>query len=344
MASVIFEISKKTPFEELAEKLSPLSPAFAKDSFQEGKPLSLQTFLNDTLSCLPQILASPNAQLIETFALIGYIFQTSSAFPSLISALSECESSAATLQALAFLYGLADGTGAKFSVFRAIAGLVARNLALMPLIQPHLLKIEDFMKSWPAVPTSEMVELTETLLVLGVPEAIKVRLMFSLLGSTDLDTPTTERLVAKLFHIGYDFDIERLTKAAAFSKASEILRKLVNSLGKSSITELLAFWEEHKSVLAEKGFEKDSVVQVARVAGLVGMMKEEKCVRFAQVAEKLSVREEEVDYWVVRAVSNRMVNGKIDAIRKEIIREDSGVRANKGNAIAMLNKFQKLNR
>ena len=67
---------------------------------------------------------------------------------NLITALENFESTTPALTSLAFLYDLVSSHYSKFRIFKAIYKQASKDPASSILIQPHLLKIEEFIKSW----------------------------------------------------------------------------------------------------------------------------------------------------------------------------------------------------
>jgi hypothetical protein len=341
MASVIIPISKKSAQEELIETLVTLDASIKSSYVENGTITDKGKFLDEVIAWLPIILNSQAQEIFERSTLIGYIFNDFEEFPKFFNALESFPDSLKALYSLSFLYGVVNSGYNKFRIFRAIYKQASKDPSNLTLIQPHLLKIEDFMKSWTGVPLTELTEMVRDLLHFSVPENTKSRLILRLLHESQLDPNTIDNLIGKYLSTTTDYELEKLTELESYKKCSQAVSKLIELLINSTATEVIKYLEQHEAELTAKGYQKEKVLEISRVTGLVKLTNNTNQVTFEQVAERLSVSQDDVDFWVVQAVSNGMIKGKIDAIHKVIYIEQNKLVADKKTALDLLNRFEK---
>jgi hypothetical protein len=119
-----------------------------------------------------------------------------------------------------------------------------------------------------------------------------------------------------------------------------VVKRLVEIISEKTVDEIVVYWDKHVDVLQNKGFSKEKVIEVGRIAGIVKLASENNKVNFNDLATRLGVRENEVDQWVVRAISGGLVKGKIDTIGKIITFDFERVQGTKKSALEMLNKLE----
>ena len=312
MASVIIQISKKSPSEELFDLLRGLSEENEK-SLKDLNEFKNEKLLEETLKNLPKLL-NEEAQIRERFTLIGFVFADD--LVKIVEGLAECENNEAAVQALAMLYTVTANSYLKFRVFRGIMEIVIRNQSLMTLVQPHLIKIDKFVDSWGQVPISELSSFIQSLLTLNISNSKKAKLIFRLLTEGGLEGESADQIISKLIETTVEFEFSDLMSLPGFQKSTPPVQSLVQHLCSSSIEEVESFWSKESSSIASKGFSKNKIIEAGRIAGIVKLAKSNSKVAFHEIAKRLCLNEEEVDLWVVRAISGGLVQGKIDTISK----------------------------
>lgn len=338
MASAIITISKKTPQEELLEILRSLKPNFETSSVVKSEILDKAVFLTDVLACLPELLNGQQQEIWERFTLIGYLFNEPLVFSQLVDALESSSEQASALTALAFLYDLVGPQCQKFRIFKAIYQQARKGS--LSLIQPHLLKIEDFVKSWSEVDHVELNAFIQEVLEMSVPEPIKSRLIVRLLADDRITEENADTLVGKYFANTEEYDIEKIIALPAYKCLSAMVKQLLQLLASASAPEVIKFMQTNENALKSRHFDSEKVLEICRVAGIIKLTSCTGLVTFQQISEMLSVSEDEVDYWVVRTVSNGMVKVKIDAINKVIYIEQSRLVVDKKHSLELLQRFE----
>ena len=335
MASVILRISKKLPQEELLEILKTVSPSVDISSSSSD----LKCSISDVITCLPDLLNGSQQELWERFTLIGYLFSEFPEFLTLISALEEFSQSLPALTSLAFLYDLVQEPYQKFKIFKAIYKQASRESTNLSLIQPHLLKIEEFIKLWTVDP-QELHEFIIEILNLSISSLTKSRLIFKLLAENTLNQEIVDKLLRIYLNTSETYDFERILLFNSFNNASEEVKQLIQLLNNASAPEVIKFLHENEIRLNQKGFDCDKILDICRVSGLAKIMTGASKIDFQQISQRLSITEDEVDYWVVRAVSGGLIKVKIDAINKVVNIEQSRLLSDKKSALELLNRFE----
>jgi hypothetical protein len=293
MASVIISISKKSPQEELLEMIKKLNPEFTTDSVVGPTIVDDSKFLSEVITSLPILLEGQQPDLHERFTLIVYLFSENTRFAEIVNALEEFSIPLQALYALSFIYDIVTSSHSKFLIFRAIYRQARKDSGLLTLIQPHLLKIEDFIRSWSNVP-----ELNQTildLLELSVPDSIKSRLIIKLL-SEDINQEAVDKLIAKFISTVGDYEVEEILSLQSYKKASPVVTSLIQLLISSSTSNLISYWKEHESELKSKNFDEKRILEISRISGLVKLANSTNKITFSQAAEALSIDENEVDF------------------------------------------------
>ena len=312
MASVIIQISKKSPSEELFYLLRGLNEENQK-SLKSLNEANHEELLEVTLKNLPDLL-SVEAEIKERFTLIGFVLAED--LGRVVEGLVECGNNAASVQALAMLYTVTANLYLKFRVFRGIMQLVIKDSSLMTLVQPHLIKIDRFVDSWGQIPISELSSFIQSLLTLNISNNKKANLIFRLLAEGGLEGESADQIISKLIETTTEFDFSDLMSLPGFHKSTDLVQSLIRHLSSSSIQEIESFWSRESSNLTSKGFVKSKLIESGRIAGIVKLAKASCKVTFQEIAARLDLTEEEVDLWVVRAISGGLVQGKIDTISK----------------------------
>ena len=312
MASVIIQISKKSPSEELFDLLRGLNEENDK-SLKNFNEVNNEELLELTLKNLPNLL-SMEAEVKERFTLIGFVFAND--LVKVVEGLAECGNNSAAVQALAMLYTVTANLYLKFRVFRGIMQLVIKDSSLMTLVQPHLIKIDKFVDSWGQIPISELSSFIQSLLTLNISNNKKASLIFRLLAEGGLEGESADQIISKLIETTTEFDFSDLMSLPGFHKSTASVQSLIQHLSSSSIQEIESFWSKESSNLTSKGFIKNKLIESGRIAGIVNLAKASSKVTFQEIAARLDLNEEEVDLWVVRAISGGLVQGKIDTISK----------------------------
>jgi hypothetical protein len=314
MASVIIQISKKTPSEELYDRLKVQSEDFSSH-YPEFTSINYEKLLEETLSHLPSFLKCESA-LKEHFTLLGFVFSES--LLPVIEALEKSDLASQSMQALGALYTVSSNAYHKFRVFKSITSLASKDQSLSTLLQPHFQKIDKFVTSWGSVPIDELSELIQSLLSFPISNNKKATLIFRLLTEGGLEGPDADQVIAKLVETTSEFHLENLLELPGFHKATPQVQELIRLLLTKSIQDVLVFWEKEQSLMKVKGFTKEKIIEAGRIAGIVKLALGNHKVTFSEIAERLGVSESEVDLWVVRAISGGLVHGKIDTIAKAV--------------------------
>ena len=269
MASAIIPISKKTPQEELVEILISLNPDFATSSVVSSVIVDESRFLSSIIASLPELLNGEQAQIWERFTLIGYLFSSSPDFLNLITALENFSSIPPALTSLAFLYDLVTSQYSKFRIFKAIFHQSSKDPASSILIQPHLLKIEEFIKSWNELNTSELHDFMQELLGTSVSDPIKSILIVTLLSCEGHKEDVADKLVGKFFSTTEEYELDQIFALPGFKNVSGLVARLLELLATASAPEVISYLQGNEGVLKEKGFDGQKVLEICRVVGLI---------------------------------------------------------------------------
>jgi PCI domain len=341
MASVIIRISKTTPQEELGNILASFNSELASAGIERAEIKDNSKSLDDVITNLPFLLTGQQLDINERFTIIGYLFSDLPEFLKLIRALEDFENPTGSLYALSFLYDIVGSLYYRFRIFWGITKQARKDPNLLTLIQPHLLKIEDFIRSWKLSPSAELTDFILESLELSIPDPVKSRFAVKVLSEPDIKEDVVDKLIGKFISTTEDYEIEKLTALSSFKHASPVVSDLVSLLVTASASEVIAYLSANQSSLAEKGFDSEKVLDICRVSGLVKLATNTQTITFDQVAQRLSVNEDQVDNWIVRAVSNGLIKVKIDAIHKLIHIQQHKLLADKLAALELLDRFEK---
>lgn len=336
MASVVIQISKKLPEEELFEVLKGVCEQVGK-KYSDFSQVNKDKLKEETISNLTALLENEQ-EIKERFTLVGYIFIDN--LLDIVQALETNDKSLQSMQALSTLYTIAHEGYSRFRIFKSITLIARREPSLLTLIQPHLQKVEKFVASWKSVPIPELSEFIQSLLNLNISDKKRATLIFQLLIEGGLEGEASDQVIAKLIQSTTEFEVSDLITFPGFQKSSEVVKRLVEIISEKTVDEIVVYWDKHVDVLQNKGFSKEKVIEVGRIAGIVKLASENNKVSFNDLATRLGVRENEVDQWVVRAISGGLVKGKIDTIGKIITFDFERVQGTKKSALEMLNKLE----
>lgn len=336
MASVVIQISKTSPEEELFEILKGKIERVNK-TYTQFNEINKEKLMEETIVNIDALLEN-DLEIKEWFTLIGYIFLEN--LLKIVEALEYSPKSQPSMQALSTLYTIAQDGYTRFRIFRSIAFIARREPSLLTLIQPHLQKIEKFVSSWNSVPIPELSEFIQALLNFNISDKKRSSLIFQLLADGGLEGEASDQVIAKLIQTTSEFEVRDLTTYPGFHKSSEVVKKLIELISEKSVQDIVEYWDKNVEVLQKKGFSKEKIVESGRISGIVKLAAGNTNVTFEDVALRLGVHECDVDQWVVRAISGGLVKGKIDTIGKVISFDMNRVLANKKSTLDMLSKLE----
>jgi translation initiation factor 3 subunit M len=102
--------------------------------------------------------------------------------------------------------------------------------------------------------------------------------------------------------------VKRLEGDAAHGAVYQLLQ--VFSFGK--LGDLLAYEQSHPDVLARHGIEREKAVRDMRLLSLSLLASEFEEIPYAEVSKTLQVPQEEVEAWVVEAITAKLIEARMD--------------------------------
>jgi len=108
-------------------------------------------------------------------------------------------------------------------------------------------------------------------------------------------------------------------RALAASKDEADLVKLCEVLLSGDVNDMKAFHDKNKKLFERHDFSFQDVMGKIKLLTLATMALGRSEIPLAEVAKKLEEPEEGVEQWVVRAISENLIDGRIDQLRQTVL-------------------------
>jgi len=141
------------------------------------------------------------------------------------------------------------------------------------------------------------------------------------LNSLDAQTNEAEiiSIVSEAIKSPTQFQYDDLLNIPTIKKLeSKPFYGLLNILANDNLESYKAFIQKNPTVIADLGLNKDDVERKIRLLSLVTLASNEQEIAYEKLAKTLHIPETDVEIWVVNAISEDLISGKMDQIKKTV--------------------------
>jgi len=291
---------------------------WGEEHAREGRIGASPQLLTTLLPHLDLLLSQDQALAHLTVAI--YLLQQLSSdpsFPSLTSAfLSTLTSSTdhcnTRLQVLATLYdSFQSDHPLLYQVFTAIC-VYAKESGCATLVLPHLQHLQKTMDAWKGISRERKADLYWLAYELASQPALRTTLLLHTLEHSEGAGERVEKCV---------LEIMKLTNAHQLLKALQLpvvvaLKSPVGDLGRAvsegSVAAFEQFSQAHSSFFLDQSIDRERMKSFLRIFAICEIAEQSAIFTFQQAAERIQVAEEEVDLWVVQAITSGLLEARID--------------------------------
>jgi translation initiation factor 3 subunit M len=108
--------------------------------------------------------------------------------------------------------------------------------------------------------------------------------------------------------------VKQLKGDSKHGKLYDLLQ--VFSTGK--VTDFVKFHKDNGKYLADQGIDHDEALENMRLLSMCSLAAEHEEIPYAVIAETLQVGDDEVEEWVVRTITSKLMEAKMDQLRKVV--------------------------
>jgi hypothetical protein len=303
------------------------SSLVASQSDGQGKPAirevsNLDAFYSLVMTHLDSLLACNEKEFNKRIPLILYVvkkLEKDSIITHFIETVkkSPCPPTY-KLQALASLYNLySPSHSLLFHIFLNIFN-IARENDLQHLIQLHLQQLDSFLSKWKNVQQADKLQLLWDAASVVSQDSFKVKFLLDFIAEAENDTRVVQAFVDVINKGDYG-QIQKAIKLLKRRSVTDELSKLLSLLTKGSVEEFQQFQTSSKTFIEQTHLIAEKCLDVCRVFGLCSLAKERPEISFEDVANKLKVDIEDVNIWLVKAVTFNLIDARIDGLKNRIL-------------------------
>lgn len=209
---------------------------------------------------------------------------------------AESEGSAKNkLVALGVLYDALSAPQLACEIFKTIV-IVADSAGLLPLVLPHLYKLDQTIEKWTSVPIAEQAELFRALSALNLPSSLKVKFLTKYITNIKSPQPEQlERLIGDLLVHATPAEFLKVLKLPCVSSLTGDSLELCNVINSGSAQKYSEFAKAQAGFMAARGFSSDKCFEAVRVQGLCELAQRQQEFSIQSAAAELMIPEEEFD-------------------------------------------------
>eukprot|EP00959_Pyramimonas_sp_CCMP1952_P002231 46274-Pyramimonas_sp.AAC.1 len=247
---------------------------------------------------------------------------------------AETSNSSLRLKILLSLFNMVEYPYGKYTVFMHLIRY-AQKAQVAELLLPSLKKVEGWVKDWGlGSEESRALYLAVANLCSGQPSASKEHLHYlvkylATFENTEFSLDTVRDAVVRAaveFISAPDVfqcdmldmvSVQKLQGDAALGP----LFKLLSLMLTGKLADYLSFHKANAQLFAKLNLSHDDVVTKMRLMSLAALASESQSgeIPYALVKDTLQINDDEVETWVVRAISLKLLEAKIDQLREMVV-------------------------
>ena len=284
----------------------------------EGKIRASPALLTALLSHL-ELLLSQDLALAHVTVVIYLLQQLhdDAAFPSLVASFLSAVTSSTDhcntrLQVLATLYdSFQSDHPLLYSVFQRIC-LYAQESNCTALVLPHLQHLPKTMDTWKNITTGQKADMYWLAYELASQPALRTTLLLHTLENSQGAGDRVERCVLEIMKLTNAHQLLKVLQLPVVMELKSPVGELGRAISEGSVAAFESFSQAHSNFFLDQGIDRDKMKSFLRIFAICELAEQSPVFTFQQAAERIQVSEEEVDVWVVQAITSGLLEARID--------------------------------